>query len=182
MTRRLAAQGYAALAVDLYGGRVAQTPDSAQAYLQQAMAQRDALMGTLDSAITYLSQSQGAPRVGVLGWCMGGAWSLETALAFPDRLDAAVMYYGRLVTDRARLARLDAPLLGLFGGADEGIPVADVRAFEAALRQAGKDAEVHVYDGAGHAFANPSGESYSAEAAEDAWRRTTAFLAEHLGA
>jgi carboxymethylenebutenolidase len=85
-----------------------------------------------------------------------------------------------VVTDRAQLARLRAPLLGLFGGADTGIPVAGVREMETALRELGRDATVVVYDGAAHAFANPSGQAYDAAAAEDAWRRTTAFLARHL--
>jgi carboxymethylenebutenolidase len=86
------------------------------------------------------------------------------------------MYYGRPETDPARLARL----LGLFGGADQGIPVDSVRAMESALRAQGKAVEIVVYPGAGHAFANPSGQSYQAAAAEDSWRRTVAFFGQHL--
>jgi carboxymethylenebutenolidase len=74
----------------------------------------------------------------------------------PEHVDAAVMYYGRVVTDRDRLARLDAPLLGIFGGADASIPVAAVRQMEGTLRELGKDVAIQVYEGAGHAFANPS--------------------------
>lgn len=180
MTRRLAEGGYAALAVDLYGGRVAQTPDSARALLQAAMQRAEGLMGTVEQAIAHLRGEAGAPLVGVVGWCFGGGWALETALTLPEGVDAAVMYYGRLVTERARLAALDAPLLGHFGTADESIPLADVRAFEQSLRRLDKDVTIHVYEGAGHAFANPSGESYDAEAAQTAWARTTAFFAEHL--
>jgi carboxymethylenebutenolidase len=72
------------------------------------------------------------------------------------------------------------PLLGHFGAEDDGIPVDQVRAFEQTLAELGKDATIHVYDGANHAFANPSGERYDASAAEAAWARTTAFLSEHL--
>jgi carboxymethylenebutenolidase len=180
MTRRLAAQGYVALAVDLYDGGVAATPDEAQALMQRSTERAEPLMRTLDEAITHLRVVQGAPRVGVVGWCFGGGWALRTALALPEQVDAAVMYYGRVVTDPRTLTSLDAPLLGLFGGADASIPVADVRAMEAVLREQGNDVEVHVYDGAGHGFANPSGRGYDAAAAEDAWRRTTAFLAGHL--
>jgi carboxymethylenebutenolidase len=107
-------------------------------------------------------------------------WSLRTALALPERLDAAVIYYGRPVTDADRLAALEMPVLALFGGADDSIPQDTVRAFEAGLDAAGVPNEVVVYPGAGHAFANPSGNRYEPEAAEDAWSRTTAFLAEHL--
>ena len=72
------------------------------------------------------------------------------------------------------------PILGLFGGADEGIPVEGVREFERGLHELGKDAEIHVYPGAKHAFANPSGGNYDAAAAADAWQKTLAFLDKHL--
>jgi carboxymethylenebutenolidase len=177
MARMLAQQGYTALAVDLYG-EVAETPERARELTQSVddAAARD----NLRQAYRYLAQEAEAPRVGVIGWCFGGAWSLQAALMLPDELDAAVLYYGRLVTDRGELAKLDMPLLGIFGAEDQGIPVADVREFERVLADLGKDAEIHVYEGAGHAFANPSGERYQPEAARDAWQRTLAFLAEHL--
>ena len=98
----------------------------------------------------------------------------------PGEIDAAAIYYGQLVTDRDRLAALDMPVLGIFGAEDQGIPVSQVRAFETALKELGKDAEIEVYEGAGHAFANPSGERYVASAAEDAWQKTLAFFDEHL--
>jgi carboxymethylenebutenolidase len=180
MTRRLAAEGYATLAVDLYEGRVAENPDSARALVQAASAREGALTENLVQAYRYLAGERHAPRVGAIGWCFGGGWSLRTALALPDSLDAAVVYYGQPVTERDRLARLNVPVLGLFGGADQGIPVARVREMEATLHELGKDATIVVYEGANHAFANPSGDRYDAEAAEDAWDRTVAFFAEHL--
>lgn len=180
MARRLAAQGYAALAVDLYGGRLAQTPDSAMAYMREAMGQEDDLVENLRQAHAYLADAQSAPRVGVIGWCFGGMWSLRTALALPEQIDATVIYYGRPVTDADRLAALESPVLALFGGADTSIPQDTVQAFRSALDEAEVENEVVVYPGAAHAFANPSGDRYDAEAAEDAWERTAAFLAEHL--
>lgn len=180
MTRRLAGEGYLALAVDLYGGRVATTPEEARAAMGEVMARPDAGAEHLRAGADFLRDGRGAPRLGIVGWCFGGGWALEGALRMPGRVDAAVMYYGRVVADRERLARLDAPLLGLFGGADRGIPLEGVRQMEAALRELGKPATVHVYEGAGHAFANPSGPAYRADVAEDAWRRTTEFLARHL--
>ena len=181
MADRLAAEGYTALAVDLYGGHVATSSDSAYAYMQSAMSNEAALEDNLVQAHRYLVTEQGAPTVGSIGWCFGGGWSLRTALLLPDSLDAAVMYYGQPITERERLAPLNTPLLGLFGAEDQGIPVDNVRAMRAMLDELNKPATVIVYDGADHAFANPSGGRYDAEAAEDAWDRTLAFFSEHLG-
>lgn len=175
MARQLAGEGYLALAVDLYGGEVASDRTQARALMQAAMADTEALEDNLRQAHAYLT-AQGAPRVGSIGWCFGGGWSLETALALPGELDAAVIYYGRVVTDRERLARLTTPILGHFGSEDQGIPIAGVREFERLLGELGKDARIHVYEGADHAFANPSGTRYQAEAAEQAWQRTLAFF------
>ncbi len=180
MVRQLAGQGYAALAVDLYGGAVAETPEKARELMQAAMADSAAADSNLRQAYAYLTDRLKAPRVGSLGWCFGGGWSLETALLFPKQLDAAVIYYGHLVSDRDRLATLGVPILGLFGAEDRGIPVEDVRVFESTLKALGKDATIVVYPGAGHAFANPSGQGYRPDAAEDAWHRTLGFLATHL--
>ena len=123
---------------------------------------------------------RGATAVGTIGWCFGGGWSLAASLANPEAVDATVIYYGRLETDPARLAALASPVLGLFGSEDRGIPASSVREFEAALASLGKPAEIVIYDGANHAFANPSGGRYDPEAAQDAWAKTKAFFAEHL--
>lgn len=180
MARRLAGEGYRTFAVDMYQGRVAQNAEQARALVEEVMRDTDRGMAHLASAATYLQQATGADRIGIVGWCFGGGWALAGGLAMPDRIDATVMYYGRVETDRDRLARLGGPLLGLFGGADQGIPVAQVRLMESTLRELGKDVTIQVYEGAGHAFANPSGQSYKADAAEDAWRRTLAFFDQHL--
>ncbi len=179
MTRRLAAEGYVALAVDMFGGTVATTPEQARTLTAGVMANREAGVRNLAEAAKW-ARAQGAPKLATLGWCFGGGWSLGAALAMPEQVDASVMFYGQVVTDRERLARLDAPLLGIFGEADRGIPVAQVREMEAALKSLGKNVEVVVYPGAGHGFANPSGQSYDATAADDAWRRTVTFLRRHL--
>jgi carboxymethylenebutenolidase len=179
MARMLAHQGYAALAVDLYGGESAETPENARALMQRTMDDPEPAKENLRQAHAYLTGELGAPATGVIGWCFGGGWSLQTALMIPE-LDAAVMYYGRVVTDPEELRALDTPLLGIFGAEDEGIPVDQVREMEAALGELGKDATIHVYEGAGHAFANPSGTRYQPEAAKDAWEKTVAFFDQHL--
>lgn len=177
-TDRLAADGYAALAVDLYGGKVATTPEEALATMKAVDDAR--AREILTAAHRFLAED---PRVrakkrGVIGWCFGGGWSLQQALMQPD-LDAAVIYYGRLETDPEVLAKIEAPVLGVFGNEDEGIPPAAVDAFAKAMQQAGESLELRRYD-APHAFANPSSANYDAKAAEDAWSNVRAFYAEHL--
>ena len=180
MAKRLAGEGYTALAVDLYGGQVATDPGQAQKLMQAVLQNRAAGEENLRQAYNYLETKQKAPKIGVIGWCFGGGWSLATALMLPDQIDAAVVYYGHLETDKEKLAKLRAPVLGFFGGKDKSLPLATVRQFEAALKELGKPVGVQVYDNADHAFANPSGGNYDEAAAKDSWQRTTAFFAKHL--
>lgn len=178
MADKLAGEGYTALAVDLYNGKVAETPDSAKAYM--GMVNQEQAVDNLTQAYGYLNEQQGSKNIGVIGWCFGGGWSLQTALAHPDKIDATVIYYGQLVTDTEQLQQLQMPVLGIFGAEDQGIPVENVKKFESALNEAGVTNSIHIYDGAGHAFANPSGTRYVEKAAEDAWQKTVDFLATHL--
>lgn len=180
MAERLAGEGYSVLAVDLYGNQVADERDRARELMQGVMQNPEPANDNLRQAYDYLVTQQQAPAIGSIGWCFGGAWSLNTGLLLPEDLDAMVIYYGRLQTDPAVLAPLSMPIAGFFGGLDQGIPVADVRAFESTLDELGKSAEIYIYEDADHAFANPSGTRYNAEAASDAWAKTTAFLAETL--
>jgi carboxymethylenebutenolidase len=177
--RRLAGEGYTVLAVDLYGGKVATTPDEAQPLVRGVMQNPPGALTNLSAAVSYLHR-RGAKKVGVIGWCFGGAWSIQTALFDADGVDADVAYYGDPELDRATLARLKAPFLGLYGSADQGIPVASVREMQAALDSLHKTVAITIYDGAQHAFANPSGPRYNKTAADDAWQRTTAFFAKYL--
>jgi carboxymethylenebutenolidase len=180
MSNRLAAAGYLALAVDLYEGDVAGEPGEARTLMQALMRDEDRAGRHLGAALRWLETEGGVDEVGSIGWCLGGAMSLRLALQMPEELDAAVIYYGRLVTDPAELAPLRMPILGIFGAQDRGIPVESVREFEMALQALGKTHEIVIYEDADHAFANPSGTRYQAEAAADAWRRTLAFLDQHL--
>lgn len=179
MTDKLASQGYLALAVDMYGAPAATDPEAAKAMMTTAMEKPNNGVINLTAAHAFLS-SKGVDKLGVIGWCFGGMWSLEAGLQLGAELDAVVVYYGRVKTTKEELAPLQAPLLGIFAALDQGIPVDQVTAFEAALGEAGKSASIHIYDGVDHAFANPSGQRYSQEAAEDAWAKTLAFFAEHL--
>jgi carboxymethylenebutenolidase len=180
ITRRLAGEGYVALAVDLYGGATAETPEAAQALMTALLAEPDAAGRNVSQAYDYLEKYALAPRIASIGWCLGGGWSLQTALRYPDALDAMVMYYGQVLTDRARLAPLNVPVLGFFGAEDESIPVREVREFRATLMDLGKNAEVLIVPRVDHAFANPSGGNYDEPAANEAWATTLKFLERHL--
>jgi carboxymethylenebutenolidase len=178
MAEQLAGEGYRALAVDLYGGASASTPEEAQNLMRASIAKREELTENVKQAYAYLSDR--GQKVGTIGWCFGGGWSLATALALPEDIDATVIYYGRLVTDSGELQKLRMPIMGFFGAEDQGIPVESVKAFESALKELGKNASIDIYEGADHAFANPSGQNYQPEPAKDAWQKTLAFFEEHL--
>jgi carboxymethylenebutenolidase len=180
MAKLLAVEGYRALAVDLYGGETAGEAEAARSLMQAAMERGEQNRDNLRQAHAWLAES-GSSSIGVIGWCFGGTWSLRAGLALGEDLDAVVVYYGQAVTDPAELEALGAPLLGIFGAEDQGIPVEDARQMRSALEELGKPATIEIYEGAGHAFANPSGTRYEPEAARDAWSKTLSFLDEHLG-
>lgn len=181
MTRRLAGEGYRALAIDMYGGETAENHEDAGRLAKEARSNEVEALETIEAGIAYLADSLTTSKLGVIGWCFGGGFSLRSALAFGTSLDAAVVYYGEVVTDPARLKGLEIPLLGIFGAEDSGIPVEEVRQMKSTLDSLGKEATIEIYPNAAHAFANPSGERYSAEAAEDAWQKTIDFLASTIG-
>jgi carboxymethylenebutenolidase len=177
---KLADQGYVALAIDLYRGKVATTSDQAHEIMRGVpndRANRDLL-----AASSFLrSQKNVDPaKVGDIGWCMGGGYALDLAIADPQ-LKAAVINYGHLASDKATLQNIRASILGLFGGKDQGIPPADVKKFEADLKSLGKTAEIKIFPDAGHAFENPNNkQGYRPDDAKQAWELTTAFLAKYL--
>jgi carboxymethylenebutenolidase len=105
---------------------------------------------------------------------------LNAAMLFPDELDATVIYYGQVIDDEDMLRPMNVPVLGLFGGADTGVPAKSVQAFEASLERLRKQYEIQIYPGAKQAFANPTGRYYNAEAADDAWEKTLEFLGRNL--
>ncbi len=180
MASRLAGEGYIVFAVDLFAGNVASSPAEARQLMLAVIEDPESANRNIMSAFEFVSETAGAPRVGSLGWCFGGGWSLNAALLLPDELDASVIYYGQVTVDEDKLRPLNTPLLGLFGAEDRGIKIETVEAFGAALENLRKDYEIHIYPGVGHAFANPTGRNYDAESADDAWRRTLEFLGRHL--
>jgi carboxymethylenebutenolidase len=171
-----ARKGYVALAVDLYRGKVATDPDTAH-QLMRGLPE-DRAMRDLKAAFDYLRSRDDvdATRIGSIGWCMGGGYSLQLALAQP-KLAGAVIYYGRLVTDDAAIKGLAVPLLGNFGGQDKGIPPESVREFETKAKASGKSVDFKIYPDAGHGFASSKDPAvFRADDAKDADARTDAFL------
>ena len=176
---RLAAEGYVALAPDLYHGNVTSDPEKAHE-LMRGLDEQEA-MSDLGSAVDYLRSlpEVGKARIGSVGFCMGGGLSLQLALHRPD-LSGAVVFYGQPEIDPAVLKGAACPILGLFGAQDQGIPKPKVEAMAKTLNEVGKGAEVKIYPDAGHAFFNETRPSYNAADAADAWRRTVAFFKAHL--
>ena len=177
---KLADEGYVALAVDLYRGKVATSPDEAHELMRGVPEDRAAR--DLHAAFAFLASQANVKkdRIGSIGWCMGGGYSLDVALQEPT-LAATVINYGHLATDPESIKKINASILGLFGGQDRGIPPSDVQKFAQTLKQLGKKVDVTVYPDAGHAFENPDNKAgYRADDAADAWKRTVKFLAETL--
>ncbi len=169
MADRLAGLGYIVLAVDLFGGETAATPADARQLMLGVVENPDVASENIRQAYEFLRDTAGAPRIASLGWCFGGGWSLNAALLFPDELNAAVIYYGQVTNNEANLRRLNVPILGIFGNEDRAIPVESVKSFEKALMNLEKNYDIEIYPGVGHAFANPTGTNYNAEAAGQAW-------------
>ncbi len=180
MTRRLAGEGYTVLAVDLYGGEVATDPTGARELMRGVVDGPAPAQDNLFQAAEFLKSEYGATALGSIGWCFGGNWSLRTGLLLSSELDALAIYYGQLILAPEALDALDMPIIGFFGEDDSSIAVADVNNFEKVLNDLGKEADINLYPGVGHAFANPSGQNYDAAAAEDAWEKTTAFFKTNL--
>lgn len=176
MAEELAKEGYAVLAVDLFG-QTAADPERAREMVSGV--DRNQSLENLKAAVGYLREKEKVSRIASIGWCFGGGQSLRLALSGIP-LDATVIYYGNLTSDRGELAKIKWPVLGIFGDKDQVVSPQSVKDFEAALNELGTRNEIHVYPGLGHAFANPSGPNHSPAETRDAWDKTLAFLDRNL--
>ena len=176
----LAGHGYVVFAVDLYDGEVATDSSRAAELSGRVRNDPDEAVAKMSRAVSGLRALEyTTDEVASLGWCFGGGQSLQLSLSEAE-LNATVIYYGTLATDAETLRHVDAPVLGIFGAEDEVVGLENVRAFEATLDELGVEHEVYVYEGADHAFANPSGQRFEPEATRDAWSKTLRFLDAHL--
>ena len=183
LSDRLAAEGYMVLAVDLFDGSTfdAETRSRANREAVELLENPDKAASNISQALDFVGIA-GAPGKASLGWGLGGAWSLNATMMFPDELDAAIVYYGQVTSDEEELMKISAPVLGLFGARDREITVDSVTEFEAAMRRLRKDYVVQVYPGVGARFADSTWATFDQEAARDAWQRTIDFLASKLAA
>jgi len=170
--------GYIALALDMYGGKVAAPGDRAAARAYMSSVKPDEGTETVRAWVKWLkAHKQGTGKVGTIGWCFGGGLSLDASIAEP--VDATVVYYGRVDADQEELKALKGPVLGHFATRDKWINRQMVGGFEAEMKKAGKTYANHWYE-ADHAFANPTGARYDEADAKLAWERTLRFFAKHL--
>jgi len=176
---KISDQGYVTLAIDLYRGKVTTNPEEAHELMRGVPEDRAAQ--DLRAAVAFLKSQPNVKknRIGAIGWCMGGGYALDVALQDPT-VAADVINYGHLATTQESLQKIHAPILGIFGGKDQGISSADVKKFEEGLKAMGKTVEVHVYPEAGHGFENPVNASYRPNDAADAWQHTVHFLEDTL--
>ena len=174
----LADEGYVALAADLFSGRTGSTPEENRRLAGEARANPQRVIDNLNAAAAFLRAREDVTgRIATMGWCMGGGMALSYALGGENH-DGTAIFYGSLVTDPDSLARLDHPIYGSFAENDNGIPPEQVAQFVEALRAAGIENDVHVYDDVDHGFwlwVDQDPAARTAPAA-DAWRRLKAYL------
>jgi len=180
MADTLANEGYVVLAVDLFNGQVASNQQDAGPLSDAVRENPTEAIANLRAAVRYLASLENVnpSQISSLGWCFGGQQSLQLALNTEPKypLSSTVIYYGRLVSDPDELSKIKWPVLGIFGDQDDSIPVENVTNFKAALDSIGIPNEIYVYKGVGHAFANPSRDSYAPDQTADAWNKTLLFL------
>jgi carboxymethylenebutenolidase len=172
VSRRLASEGYLALAVDLFGKTISSLEEGRR--LREELSE-ERIMGDLKGAFDYLQSLEYVQprRIGSIGFCMGGGLSL---------LEAAVVFYGRNPSPIDLVKNIQCPILGNYAGADMAIKEADINLLKETMTKYGKIFDVKVYPGAPHAFFNDTRESYRPEAAKDAWKRTLDFFNKYLKA
>jgi carboxymethylenebutenolidase len=175
---RLAREGHAALAIDLYGGKIAKNAREAMTLMRGV--QQNVAAKTIADALRFVHRDEriDAERVGSIGWSFGGTWALNAAMHHPG-IDACVVYYGKTTSDLEKLSGVGGAVLGIFGKNDPSIPQQQVDSFRSALEKSKIRHQIHTFE-AGHAFANPSGSRYVAEAAMESWIRVRQFLASEL--
>jgi len=161
------------IAVDMYDGKIAATPDSAMKLM------RGADMGRMNAIIQGAIKNAGADAsIYSVGWCFGGMWSLQTAILAGPQAKGSVMYYGRPETNMEKLKSIQCDIIGFFGNQDQAPSPAMVNEFENNMKLAGKNLAVNRYE-ANHGFANPSNPSFNPTATADAYAKAIAFLKAH---
>lgn len=173
----LASHGYVVLAVNLFGKEAATTADEARQQISEFDPERG--VANMNGAVDYIRTNYHSEKIGSVGWCFGGGQSLALALNNPN-MDATVIYYGSITSDKEQLSSITWPVLGIFAGLDTGIPVESVEEFDQSLDEIGIPNEIHIYPNVNHGFANPSGQRHAPDETQDAWKKTVSFLHDTL--
>jgi len=175
---RFATEGFSALAPDMYHGKTASEPDAAGKLfmaLNIAQAEKD-----LRGAAKFLADQSSTPKIGVVGFCMGGQLALFAA-TLNSNVGACVDFYGIHPNVKPDYSKLSGPVLGLFAEKDGFVTPQAARDLDAAIKKAGKQSEIHIYPDVDHAFFNDDNQpAYNKPAAEDAWKRTLGFFKANL--
>ncbi len=178
-----AAEGYVTLAADLFQGRTGANPTENMALVQEAQEDPAAMIANLNAAVAYLKvRPDVTGRIGAMGWCFGGGVALSFGLDGANH-EATAIFYGRLVDDPEVVAALDHEVYGTFAALDRGPSPESVAAFEAALRAAGIQNDLHIYDEVNHGFwLRVDGDpAVRTGPATDAWQRLKSYLRRTLG-
>ena len=172
-----AAEGYAALAADLYKGRTGSHREENMQLVRETQANPELIIENLNAAVQALKQQSGVTRVATIGWCFGGGIALSYALG-GETHEGTAIFYGRLVTDPEQLRAIDHEIYGTFAGLDRGPSVDQVNAFVSAMRTAGIKNDVHIYDDVNHGFWLHADQDLDVRLAPaaDAWRRLKDYL------
>jgi carboxymethylenebutenolidase len=181
VAERLAGDGYIVLAVDLFQGRTADNNAEARDLEIDVVENPRRAEDNLRQAVSFIRVSSGAPSIGIVGYGFGGGWALSTAMKSPGGLDAAVSFYGQVVTDEDDIAEVGLPFLGIFLESDRAVPAQTVRDFETMMGALGKDTEIELYEGVRRGFLYQSSQQYNQKVADEAWQRMLTFLESRLG-
>ena len=176
----LAAEGYIVFAVDLFSGETTESPAKARTLAAKVIEDPASAIANVRAAYDMVSDTAGAPRVGIIGWGLGGGLSLDAAATFGDDIDAVVNYYGQVDVDEDALLPITAPLLGHYGAEDKRVSGETLKAFEESLTRLRKNYEIKTYPAVGSAFTNPTSNNFNREATNSAWQETLEFLDLHL--
>jgi carboxymethylenebutenolidase len=177
-----AAEGYVALAADLYSGRTGSNPEQNMALVKETLANPQIMIANLDAAVKFLrARKDVSGKIAAIGWCYGGGVALRFGLEGADH-EATAMFYGQLLDDPEKLKHMHHELYGTFAGLDQNIRPEDVSHFVGALRSAGIKSDVHVYDDVKHGFWLYVDRDPDANLAPavNAWQRLKAYLARTL--
>lgn len=182
LAQRLASEGFVVLVPDLYHGKIATEPDECQKMMMMTFKNMEKAISEIILSLDYLRNNAGVQpkKIGLMGFCMGGHLAFRAAERYPYLGALSPWYAGGYDPSAADVAKVNAPVLAVYGENDGGIPVAQVRKIEQLYKDAGKDVEVRIYPNAGHAFNNPDHGMGNAEAARDAWARAVAFFKDKL--